>query len=498
MDMRIYIDAVLRRTSDFMPLVSVMVDGRMAAQGIVPRGKVSAVEFAGRPEKELRFCLGYVSKEDAGRYTVFQSPEEQLCERIKNLEIGDALPVMQREPAGRTAGTGDNMPASGPADVVSMSEKQHEDEMNLQDSMPVRSGRESYSLEGELVVSYAYDSVFGYPEDIPEELVVRFRRRADLIDDVDFCVPVNIDDMSRVRFVRNLGEVPIRREHERLRRKAWPKKILALAVSAVALAACLYLFSGKPEFLSWWTRRELISLCILIAAAPVLVLSLLGNDDAKRFGRLLHYESFTGDMHMTQEELVYYSLPSSRVTGDMPPILKKMIRSQYEEERSLCAPGEKSGYEDIYGSWKGYSVTDSEKRYKGYFILKKAGTESLIDISPVMARFMWELKHPDEYLLFRAKVEKPRKHSSDTSEKPRSIFVMSESRLSLLMRPCLNGEKSFRVFFMRGDDVVMAIEKSRNAEQLNIFCSSERNSTVPEVLDRWAEKASYGHYELGE
>ena len=115
-----------------------------------------------------------------------------------------------------------------------------------------------------------------------------------------------------------------------------------------------------------------------------------------------------------------------------------------------------------------------------------------------MARFMWELKHPDEYLLFRAKVEKPRKHSSDTSEKPRSIFVMSESRLSLLMRPCLNGEKSFRVFFMRGDDVVMAIEKSRNAEQLNIFCSSERNSTVPEVLDRWAEKASYGHYELGE
>ena len=158
---------------------------------------------------------------------------------------------MQREPAGRTAGTGDNMPASGPADVVSMSEKQHEDEMNLQDSMPVRSGKESYSLEGELVVSYAYDSVFGYPEDIPEELVVRFRRRADLIDDVDFCVPVNIDDMSRVRFVRNLGEVPIRREHERLRRKAWPKKILALAVSAVALAACLYLFSGKPEFLSW-------------------------------------------------------------------------------------------------------------------------------------------------------------------------------------------------------------------------------------------------------
>ena len=66
------------------------------------------------------------------------------------------------------------------------------------------------------------------------------------------------------------------------------------------------------------------------------------------------------------------------------------------------------------------------------------------------------------------------------------------------MRPCLNGEKSFRVFFMRGNDVVMAIEKSRNAEQLDIFCSSERNSTVPEVLDRWAEKASYGHYELGE
>lgn len=496
--MRIYIDAVLRRTSDFMPLVSVMVDGRMAAQGIVPRGKVSAVEFAGRPEKEMRLCLGYVSKEDAGRYTVFQSPEEQLCEKIKNLEIGDTLPVMQREPAGKAAGTDEKMPTSGTADVVSMSEKQPACEMKLTDSVPVRSGREAYSAEGELVVSYAYDTVFGYPEDIPEDLVVRFRRRADLIDDVDFCVPVNIDDMSRVRFVRNLSEAPIRREYERLRRKAWPKKIAALAVSAAALAACVFIFTGKPGFLFWRTRYELISLCMFIAAAPVIFLSLSGNDDAKRFGRLLRYESFTGDMHMTQEELVYYSLPASRVTGDMPPILKKMIRSQYEGERSLCAPGEKSGYEDIYGGWKGYSVTDSEKRYKGYFILKKAGTESLIDDSSVMARFMWELKRPDEYLLFRAKVEKPRKHSSDTSEKPRSIFVMSESRLSLLMRPCLNGEKSFRVFFMRGNDVVMAIEKSRNAEQLDIFCSSERSSTVPEILDRWAERASYGHYELGE
>lgn len=496
--MRIYIDAVLRRTSDFMPLVSVMMDGRMAAQGIVPRGKVSAVEFAGRPEKEMRLCLGYVSKEDAGRYTVFQSPEEQLCEKIKNLEIGDDLPVMQREPGGRTVGTDGNMPMSGPADVVSMSEKQPAGEMKLPDSVPVRSGREAYSAEGELVVAYAYDTVFGYPEDIPEELVVRFRRRADLIDDVDFCVPVNIDDMSRVRFVRNLSEASIRRESERLRRKAWPKKIAALAVSAAALAACVFLFIWMRGFLFRSTRRELISLCILIAAAPVLYLSLSGNDDAKRFGRLMRYESFTGDMHMTQEELVYYSLPTSRVTGDMPPILKKMIRSQYEGERSLCAPGEKSGHEDIYGSWKGYSITDSEKRYKGYFILKKAGTESPIDISPVMARFMWELKRPDEYLLFRAKVEKPRKHSADTPEKPRSIFVMSESRLSLLMRPCLNGEKSFRVFFMRGNDVVMAIEKSRNAELLNIFCSSERSSTVPEILDRWAEKASYGHYELGE
>ena len=496
--MRIYIDAVLRRTSDFMPLVSVMVDGRMAAQGIVPRGKVSAVEFAGRPEKEMRLCLGYVSKEDAGRYTVFQSPEEQLCEKIKNLEIGDTLPVMQREPAGKAAGTDEKMPTSGTADVVSMSEKQPACEMKLTDSVTVRSGREAYSAEGELVVSYAYDTVFGYPEDIPEDLVVRFRRRADLIDDVDFCVPVNIDDMSRVRFVRNLSEAPIRREYERLRRKAWPKKIAALAVSAAALAACVFIFTGKPGFLFWRTRYELISLCMFIAAAPVIFLSLSGNDDAKRFGRLLRYESFTGDMHMTQEELVYYSLPASRVTGDMPPILKKMIRSQYEGERSLCAPGEKSGYEDIYGGWKGYSVTDSEKRYKGYFILKKAGTESLIDDSSVMARFMWELKRPDEYLLFRAKVEKPRKHSSDTSEKPRSIFVMSESRLSLLMRPCLNGEKSFRVFFMRGNDVVMAIEKSRNAEQLDIFCSSERSSTVPEILDRWAERASYGHYELGE
>ena len=496
--MRIYIDAVLRRTSDFMPLVSVMVDGRMAAQGIVPRGKVSAVEFAGRPEKEMRLCLGYVSKEDAGRYTVFQSPEEQLCEKIKNLEIGDTLPVMQREPAGKAAGTDEKMPTSGTADVVSMSEKQPACEMKLTDSVPVRSGREAYSAEGELVVSYAYDTVFGYPEDIPEDLVVRFRRRADLIDDVDFCVPVNIDDMSRVRFVRNLSEAPIRREYERLRRKAWPKKIAALAVSAAALAACVFIFTGKPGFLFWRTRYELISLCMFIAAAPVIFLSLSGNDDAKRFGRLLRYESFTGDMHMTQEELVYYSLPASRVTGDMPPILKKMIRSQYEGERSLCAPGEKRGYEDIYGGWKGYSVTDSEKRYKGYFILKKAGTESLIDDSSVMARFMWELKRPDEYLLFRAKVEKPRKHSSDTSEKPRSIFVMSESRLSLLMRPCLNGEKSFRVFFMRGNDVVMAIEKSRNAEQLDIFCSSERSSTVPEILDRWAERASYGHYELGE
>lgn len=492
MDMRIYIDAVLRRTSDFMPLVSVMMDGRMAAQGIVPRGKVSAVEFAGRPEKELRFCLGYVSKEDAGRYTVFQSPEEQLCERIKNLEIGDNLP------GGRDTGTGENMPKSGPADMAILSEKQPAGDMKLQDSIPVRSGRESYSTEGELVVAYAYDTVFRYPEDIPEELVVRFRRRADLIDDVDFCVPVNIDDMSRVRFVRNLSEAPIRREHERLRRKAWPKKIAALAVSVAALAACVFLFTWMPGFLFWRTRRELISLCILIAAAPVLYLSLSGNDDAKRFGRLLRYESFTGDMHMTQEELVYYSLPISRVTGDMPPILKKMIRSQYDGELSLCAPGEESGNEDIYGSWKGYSVTDSEKRYRGYFILKKAGTESPIDDSSVMARFMWELKRPDEYLLFRAKVEKPRKHSADIPEKPRSIFVMSESRLSLLMRPCLNGEKSFRVFFMRGDDVVMTIEKSRNAEQLDIFCSSERNSTVPEVLDRWAEKASYGHYELGE
>lgn len=498
MDMRIYIDAVLRRTSDFMPFVSVIMDGRMAAQGIVPRGKVSVVEFAGRPEKELRFCLGYVSKEDAGRYTVFQSPEEQLCERVKNLEIGDTLPVMQREPAGRAAGTDGNMPKSGPADMAKLSENQHEDEMNLQDSMPVRSGRESYSLEDELVVSYAYDTVFGYPEDIPEELVVRFRRRADLIDDVDFCVPVNIDDMSRVRFVRNLGEAPIRREYERLRRKAWPKKIIALAVSAAALAACVFIFIWKPGFLLWSTRRELMSLCLCIAAAPVLFLSWSGNDDAKRFGRLLRYENFTGDMHMTQEELVYYSLPTSRVTGDMPPILKNMIRSQYEREGRLCAPGAGHGCEDIYSSWKGYSVTDSEKRYKGYFILKKSGTESLIDDSSVVARFMWELKRPDEYLLFRAKVEKPRKHSTDIPEKPRSIFVMSEGRLSMLMRPCLNGEKSFRVFFMRGDDVVMAIEKSRNAEQLNIFCSSERNSTVPEILDRWAEKASYGHYELGE
>ncbi len=185
---------------------------------------------------------------------------------------------------------------------------------------------------------------------------------------ISFMVLMNIDDMSRVRFVSNLSEVPIRREHERLRCKAWPKKIAALAVSVAALAACLYLFTGKPEFLLWRTRHELMSLCLCIAAALVLFLSWSGSDDVKRFGRLLRYESLTGDMHMTREELVYYSLPSSRVTGDMPPILKNMIRSQYEREGRLCALGAGHGCEDIYSRWKGYSVTDSEKRYKGYFI----------------------------------------------------------------------------------------------------------------------------------